>query len=231
MGTRTLSFVSKEKMGSNNNTYLKINNIIPIAYNSVFDETFSQKVSNNMISIVYNVEKYRKLLNKQVKKGDVVIEIGPHSGKSTLSYVSKTKLTVVGDIAIQSKIAFKNILKEHKNLIFIEGDARSFDTIKKVIKITKNCDFLAIDLGGGRYPDTVFKVWAVWSGIFKPKNSLIRNRGLGEFIKRAIIKDDYFNREFPDSGWLSEWGRGIPSNLKEQLGEFKFWIDIKKPLE
>src|SRR3989338_4787023 len=180
-----------------------------------------------MISIVYNAEKYRELLRKHVQKGDTVIEIGPHSGKSTLSYVSKSGLTIAIDIATQSKIAFKNILKENKNLIFIRGDARSFDTVKKVMEITKNCDLLAVDIGGGRYPDTVFKVWSVWSGIFKPKNSIVRNRGLGEFIKRAILKDEYFNVKFQDSGWLSEWGREIPSTLRKQLEEFKFWIDIK----
>jgi len=177
-----------------------------------------------MISIVYDVNRYRKILEEWIKRNDIVIELGPHTGRSTVHYLKKTKLTVVVDKSEQSRDYFKNLKSE--NLKFIQGDVRSFDTIKKVLEITKKCDFLAVDMGGGRYPDTVFKVWAVWTGIFKPKNSVIRNRGLAEFLQRVRIDDRSIRKKFEDNGWLSEWGRAVPYKLKEQMQEFEFWVDV-----
>lgn len=179
-----------------------------------------------MIAIAYNVERYRRLLDEKIKKGDVVIELGPHLGKGTLYYVGRTELTVVVDKSLQSEEAFRGIRDDHKNLRFVRGDVRSFSTVEEVIEITEGCDILAVDMGGGRYPDTVFKVWATWSGIFEPRNSIIRNRGLAEFIQRAVIQDDSIRREFRDNGWLSEWGRAMPYKLKKQLEEFRFWVDL-----
>ena len=181
-----------------------------------------------MISIVYDIFKYRKALNEIIKDNDRVIEIGPHLGSGTQGYLERTELTIAVDKSKQAEMAFKHLEKRFKNLKYINGDVRSFDTIKEVLKLTDCCDTLAIDMGGGRYPDTVFKVWSVWSGIFKPKNSVIRNRGLAEFVQRAKIKDDSIKKDFPDSGWMSTWGRAIPYSLKKQLDEFKFWVDITK---
>lgn len=181
-----------------------------------------------MIALVYDVGKYRRLLGEHVKRGDLVVEIGPHVGKSTLSYVSKTKLTVAVDKAEQSSRVFRKMLKDNKNLRFVKGDARSFGTVRRVLDLTSKCDVLALDMGGGRYPDTVFKVWAVWSGVLKPRDSLIRDRGLGEFVKRVQLKDDYFEIKFPDAGWLASWGRATPYKLRKQLGEFKYWVNVKQ---
>ena len=179
-----------------------------------------------MISIVYDVKKYRELLAKTVKEGDVVVEVGPHIGRSTLSYIERAKLAVAVDVGEQSVAAFRKLEKEFPHLRFVSGDARSFATMKEVVKITGRCDVLAVDLGGGRFPDTVFKVWAAWSGVFKPRDSVIRNRGLAEFLQRARIDDDSLKRAFSDDGWLSVWGRATPSKLKDQLGEFGFWIKV-----
>jgi len=179
-----------------------------------------------MISIVYNVRVYRNLLKKRIKEGDVVIEIGPHKGKGTMEYAEKVKLGILVDKSSQSEEGLKNLLKNFPNLKYVKGDVRSFETIKKVLLLTKKCDVLALDIGGGRYPDTVFKVWAVWSGIFKPKHSIIRNRGLGEFVQRVKIEDDKLKKNFRNSGWLAKWGRAMPYVLKKQLEEFKFWVKI-----
>jgi hypothetical protein len=179
-----------------------------------------------MISIVYDVKKYRELLGRIVKDGDVVIEIGPHVGKSTLSYVERAKKAVAVDLGEQSAAAFRRMEKEFPQLKFVLGDARSFGTMKEVMKLTSCCDVLAVDLGGGRFPDTVFKVWAAWSGVFKPDDSVIRNRGLAEFLQRAKIGDDSLKRDFSDDGWLSVWGRATPSKLKDQLKEFSFWVKV-----
>ena len=180
-----------------------------------------------MISITYDVNRYREILNDAIKEQDTVIDIGPHIGGYIKNYVSKTKLTVAVDKAVQSENSIKNLENEFKNLNFVRGDVRSFETVKKVLKLTKKCGVLCIDMGGGRYPDTVFKVWAVWSGIFKPSNSIIRNRGLGEFIQRAKIADETIIQDFDDSGWMKTWGRSMPYKLKKQMDEFKFWVDIK----
>jgi len=179
-----------------------------------------------MISILYDVNYYRKFLNEQVNKGDVVVELGPHLGESTKMYVGKTKLTVAVDKSLQTENAFKGILPEFPSLRLVKGDVREFETIKRVMNLTKRCDILAVDMGGGRYPDTVFKVWATWAGIFKPKQSVIRNRGLAEFIQRARIHDSSILKKFSDDGWLAEWGRATPYTLKKQLEEFRFWVEL-----
>jgi len=179
-----------------------------------------------MISLLYDVNEYRKFLNKEVKRNFTVIELGPHLGQATRLYLDRTKLTVAVDKSIQAETAIKKLQRDYSNLKFVKGDVRSFYTVEKVLKITKGCDLLAVDMGGGRFPDTVFKVWAVWSGIFKPKHSIIRNRGLAEFIQRAKIKDASIKKKFPDDGWMSSWGRTFPYQLKKQMREFKFWVDI-----
>ena len=184
-----------------------------------------------MISVVYKSRQYRELLDKTVNIGDVVIEIGPHVGSATKLYCGRTKLTVAVDKGAQSEIAFRKLAEKYSNLFFLRDDARSFDAVKAVLEKTQSCDVLAVDIGGGRFADTVFKVWAVWSGVFRPSRSIIRNRGIAEFVQKAEVCDDSVQREFPDDGWLSVWGRTVPSRLKEQLGEFSFWIDparIKK---
>jgi hypothetical protein len=184
-----------------------------------------------MISIVYRVGEYRNLLNRWVRKGDVVIELGPHIGKGTIPYLERTKMTVAVDKSLQSERFFEGIGGRYPHLRFVRGDARSFNTVERVLEVTDRCDLIAVDLGGGRFPDTVFKVWATWSGIFEPRNSIIRNRGLAEFVQRAEILDDSIRRKFEDDGWLSEWGRAMPYKLRKQLDEFNFWVDLGKGTE
>ncbi len=180
-----------------------------------------------MISITYDAEFYRKTLNETIRENDTVVEIGPHVGEYMKNYVPRTKLTVAVDKAVQSEKSIKVLENDFKNLRFVRGDVRMFETVKLVLEITKNCDVLCIDMGGGRYPDTVFKVWAVWSGIFEPRDSIIRNRGIGEFVQRAKVIDDSIIQPFEDSGWMKTWGRTVPYELKKQMDEFDFWIKVK----
>jgi hypothetical protein len=181
-----------------------------------------------MISILYDVKKYRKFIEDAVAEDMVVVEIGPHTGESTARYVKKTSLTVAIDISEQSHKAIKKLSESNPNLVFIKGDARRFETVKEALKHIKKCDVLAVDMGGGRFPDTVFKVWAVWSGVLKPKHSIIRNRGLAEFVQKAKVEDESLIKDFSDSGWMSEWGRSVPSKLRDQLEEFNIWIDLEQ---
>ena len=182
-----------------------------------------------MIAILYDVRRYRDFLANKIEKGDTVIEIGPHLGKAVRLYMDRTALAVVVDKGAQAEAEMSKLEERHRNLRFIRGDARRFETVGKVKEITKRCDVLAVDLGGGRFPDTVFKVWALWSGVFQPRHSVIRNRGIAEFLQKAKIADDSLVRGFPEDGWLSTWGRATPSKLQEQMGEFGFWIDLDKP--
>lgn len=178
-----------------------------------------------MISVVYKSQLYRELLDNSVTQGDVVIEIGPHIGSATKRYCARSGLTVAIDKGAQSEAAFQKMQEKNANLFFIRDDARSFDAVKKVLEKTQRCDILAVDMGGGRFADTVFKVWAVWSGVFRPRHSIIRNRSLAEFLQKAKVEDPALLRDFPADGWLSTWGRTVPSRLKDQLGEFSFWVD------
>jgi len=182
-----------------------------------------------MIALLYEVSKYRDFLAKKVKQGDVVIEIGPHVGAAARLYLNKASLAVLIDKGEQSEDAMKKLSETYENLRFIRADARRFGTVDSVRKLTRDCDVLAVDMGGGRFPDTVFKVWALWSGVFQPRHSVIRNRGLAEFLQKTKIEDDSLRRDFPEDGWLSVWGRATPSKLHEQMEEFRFYIDLDKP--
>jgi hypothetical protein len=184
-----------------------------------------------MISVVYDVGRYRQLLSETVRDGDVVVELGPHRGASTRSYLSRARTVVAVDKAEQARSFFHSLSKKHGNVFFVHGDARGFEAVKKALKHAKSCDVLAVDLGGGRHADTVFKVWATWSGVLKPRDSVIRCRALGEFLQRARVADESIVGRFLDSGWLSTWGRATPYKLRKQLEEFKYWIDITKPLD
>ena len=94
---------------------------------------------------------------------------------------------------------------------------RSHDVIAEVFKITQSCDILAIDLGGGYHPDTVFKVFYIWSSTFKPKHTIIRNRGLLEFLNTAVGSGEAYSSEY---GYLDSYhDSGIPPLIKE----FDFW--------
>ncbi|MFH0861826.1 MAG: SAM-dependent methyltransferase [Candidatus Altiarchaeota archaeon] len=181
-----------------------------------------------MISVVYDVVAYRNLLAKTVREADTVVEIGPHVGRSTDTYLAKAGRAILIDKGKDCVKALSEIAEKHDNVVYVCGDARGFDTLSLVRKHAPRCDVLAVDLGGGRFPDTVFKVWATWSGVLQPRHSIIRCSGLAEFIRRAKVQDDTLPKEFADNGWLSEYGRAIPSKMKVQLEEFSHWVDINR---
>ncbi len=174
-----------------------------------------------MISICYGRERYHELLSETAGPADTVIEIGPHTGASTKAVASRAGRVIAVDKASQAEKAFN---KKPENVEFVRGDVRLFKTVDKVLSLVKSCDLLTIDMGGGRFPDTVFKVWAVWSGVFKPRDSVLRNRGLGEFIRRAQIRDPVLEKSFPNGGWLSQSGRKRPRQLKEGMEELGLWM-------
>ncbi|MGZ7070343.1 MAG: SAM-dependent methyltransferase, partial [Methanobacterium sp.] len=80
----------------------------------------------------------------------------------------------------------------------------------------KRCDVLSVDLGGGYHPDTTFKVFFIWSSTLKPDITIIRNRGLLDFVNSSK-KDEKMESRY---GYLESSARdGIPPRLKE----LKLW--------
>jgi hypothetical protein len=113
----------------------------------------------------------------------------------------------------------KSVTDKYPNVEFIKADVRLHETLEDVahkIKDIGRCDVLSVDLGGGYHPDTTFKVFFIWSSTLKPRDTIIRNRGLLDFVHSAST-DEVVKSEM---GWLESSGNdGIPPRLKE----FKLW--------
>ena len=170
-----------------------------------------------MIKLSYDVKNYRKDLMNLVSDGDTVIELGCHVGGTTRLICDRCRVIAIDNSpeAVDAMAKF--------DVDFIKGDVRLHDVISEVFAKVQKCDVLAIDLGGGYHPDTVFKVFYIWSSTFKPKHTAIRNRGLLEFFNSAEGSgEDYISNE----GYLeSYYDSGIPPQIKE----FDLWTpNLKK---
>ena len=170
-----------------------------------------------MIKLSYDIGNYRDDLKDLVKAGDTVIELGCHLGGTTRLIVQDCNVIAIDN----SPEAVDEMAK--LDVRFISGDVRKHEVIAEAFKITQSCDVLAIDLGGGYHPDTVFKVFYIWSSTFKPKHTVIRNRGILEFFNSAegsgedIRCDEGYLETYHDSGippLINEFDLWTP-NLKE----------------
>lgn len=169
-----------------------------------------------MIKLSYNVKNYRKDLLELVEEEDTVIELGCHIGRTTKLIPDDCNVIAVDN----SPEAIDEMNK--LDVDFISGDVRLHEVLAEVFKITQKCDILAIDLGGGYHPDTVFKVFYIWSSTFKPKHTVIRNRGLLEFFNSAQGSDEEYKSE---DGFLDSYhDSGIPPLIKE----FDLWTPSLK---
>lgn len=170
-----------------------------------------------MIKLSYDIKNYRNDLLELVNSGDTVIELGCHTGGTT-----KTIPEDCNVIAIDNSPESVKIMEGFDNVTFISGDVRLHEVLREAFEITQKCDVLAIDLGGGYHPDTVFKVFYIWSSTFKPKHTLIRNRGLLEFFNSSKGSgEDYAS----DEGYLDSYhDSGIPPLIKE----FDLWTPSLK---
>jgi len=174
-----------------------------------------------MIKVVYHIKVYRQVLSDIIKKDDVVVELGCHVGNSTriIGDLSPEGTLISLDNSPESVSAMKSVTDEYPNVEFIKADVRLHETLEEVAHIIKDigsCDVLSVDLGGGYHPDTTFKVFFIWSSTLKPRDTIIRNRGLLDFIHSAST-DELVKSEM---GWLESSGNdGIPPRLKE----FKLW--------
>ncbi len=170
-----------------------------------------------MIKLCYDVNDYRRQIGDVIKDGDTVIELGCHTGNtSRVILENNVKLIAIDNSPEASKEM------DRFDLTFINADVRLHDTLSEVFKLIQSCDILAIDLGGGYHPDTVFKVFYIWSSTFKPKHTVIRNRGLVEFYNSiSEVSGDYKSQD----GFLDSYkDSGIPPQIKE----FDLWTPMPK---
>lgn len=171
-----------------------------------------------MIKIVYDIEVYREALKKIIKAEDIVVELGCHVGNSTkiLSNLAPEGKIISLDNSPESIESMGNLVGDYENIEFIKADVRLHETLENVIKKVQKCDVLSVDLGGGYYPDTTFKVFFIWSSSLKPRDTIIRNKGLLDFIQSSKIEEKIRS----EHGWLESCGDGgIPQRLKE----LKLW--------
>ena len=170
-----------------------------------------------MIKISYDIKKYRQDLLDLVEDNYTVIELGCHIGGTT-----KLLPDTCNVIAVDNSPEAIEKMEKLKDITFISGDVRLHEIIAKTFEMTQSCDVLAIDLGGGYHPDTVFKVFYIWSSTFKPKHTVIRNRGILEFINSAQGSgEDYVS----SNGYLDSYhDAGIPPLIKE----FDLWTSSLK---
>ncbi len=173
-----------------------------------------------MIKITYKMKSYRENLKDIIKPDDTIIELGCHVGKSSqfmLNRIPDGNLIAL-DNSPEAKSKMDKLSFEYKNLSFFNSDVRLHESLKKVKEKIDKCDILSVDLGGGYHPDTTFKVYYIWSSTFKPRDSIIRNRGLIDFINTATSNEEMHS----ENGFLDSCGdMGIPPQIKE----FKMWSE------
>jgi len=175
-----------------------------------------------MINVVYDIKVYRQVLKDIIREDDVVVELGCHVGNSTriISQLAPEGKIIALDKGSQSKEKLDELIKEVNTPIeFIESDVRLHETLEEVAKKVNElggCDVLSVDLGGGYHPDTTFKVFFIWSSTLKPRETIIRNRGLLDFLHSSTSSEIIRS----ENGWLESCGDdGIPTRLKE----LKLW--------
>ncbi|MCR5026951.1 MAG: class I SAM-dependent methyltransferase [Methanobrevibacter sp.] len=170
-----------------------------------------------MIKLSYDVNDYRKQIEDLLSPGDVVIELGCHTGNTSKAILEHNVRLIALDNSPEAAEEMNKL-----DLTFINADVRLHETLMEVFKLIQGCDVLAIDLGGGYHPDTVFKVFYIWSSTFKPKHTIIRNRGLVEFYNSVTESLGDYESE---GGFLDSYkDSGIPPQIKE----FELWTPMPK---
>lgn len=173
-----------------------------------------------MIHISYDRRKYQEDMINNIKLLDNVVEIGCHIGTSTriISRLNQDGTVYAFDNSPESVEAMNNLGIEYSNIRFFKADVRNEEVLYDFARKCEKIDVLCVDLGGGYHPDTVFKVFFIWSSVLKPRVSLIRNRGLIDFINSSTSSENIQS----DEGFLESSAKNIvPENLKE----LKLWSD------
>ena len=166
-----------------------------------------------MIHLSYKRKNYQEDMIRHIKLLDNVVELGCHIGTSTkiISRLNQDGTVYAFDNSPESSEAMNNLGIEYRNIEFFKSDVRNKELIYEFAKNHEKIDVLCIDLGGGYHPDTVFKVFFLWSSILKPRVCLIRNRGLIDFINTS----DSVESIKSEKGYLSSSSNEIvPKNIK-----------------
>lgn len=123
-----------------------------------------------MINISYDIKEYRKQLFNIANDGNVIVELGCHVGNTTKLILDKfDNVSIIAvDNSPEAIDKMEKLADEYSNLTFISGDVRRHEILLKAFRLAQKCDILSVDLGGGYHPDTVFKVFYIWSSTFKP---------------------------------------------------------------
>ncbi len=171
-----------------------------------------------MIHISYDRRKYQEDMINNIRTFDNVVEIGCHIGTSTkiISRLNQDGIVYAFDNSPESIEAMSNLGIEYANIHFLNADVRNEEILYDFARKCEKIDVLCVDLGGGYHPDTVFKVFFIWSSVLKPRVSLIRNRGLIDFINSSTTTENIKS----DEGFLDSSAKNIvPKDLKE----LKIW--------
>lgn len=166
-----------------------------------------------MISISYDRRDYQEDMINNIESFDNVVELGCHVGSSTkiISKLCQDGTVYAFDNSPESVDAMNNLGIEYSNIAFRCVDVRDEEVLYEFAKSHEDIDVLCIDLGGGYHPDTVFKVFYLWSSFLKPNVTLIRNRGLADFVNSSKSVEDVHSCE----GYLSSCAYDIiPKELK-----------------
>ncbi|OED30873.1 class I SAM-dependent methyltransferase [Methanosphaera sp. WGK6] len=169
-----------------------------------------------MIHISYDRKQYQKDMIDNIELFDNVVELGCHIGTSTkiISRLNQDGTVYAFDNSPESISAMNNLGIEYGNIEFLMADVRDKDLLYDFTKKCDEIDVLCIDLGGGYHPDTVFKVFFLWSSLLKPRVTLIRNRGLMDFINSSISTEKISSNK----GYLSSSSQEIiPNELKTTI--------------
>lgn len=171
-----------------------------------------------MIHLSYDRRQYQEDMIKNIKTFDNVVEIGCHIGTSTkiISRLNQDGIVYAFDNSPESSKAMNNLGIEYSNVKFHNADVRNEEVLRDFVENCEAIDVLCVDMGGGYHPDTVFKVFFIWSSLLKPRVSLIRNRGLIDFVNSSTSTENIRSEE----GYLESSARDI---LPESLKELKRW--------
>lgn len=171
-----------------------------------------------MIHLSYDRRQYQEDMIKNIRTFDNVVEIGCHIGTSTkiISRLNQDGIVYAFDNSPESSKAMNNLGIEYSNVKFHNADVRNEEVLRDFVENCEAIDVLCVDMGGGYHPDTVFKVFFIWSSLLKPRVSLIRNRGLIDFVNSSTSTENICSKE----GYLESSARDI---LPESLKELKKW--------
>ncbi len=179
-----------------------------------------------MILLSYDRRQYQNDMINHIKLLDNVVEIGCHVGISTkiISRLNQDGIVYAFDNSPESNEAMNNLGLDYRNIKFFNKDVRDEKVLYEFVEKYGQIDVLCIDLGGGYHPDTVFKVFFIWSSVLKPRVTMIRNRGLIDFINSATTFENIQSK----NGYLeSSYKDILPSSLKE----LQLWSKKNKKLK